>query len=349
MAAAPQVGCNLKLTQNCRVWLSACGRALPRLCAEPKLGGSLKGRPYLGLLLLAASVAHADTYFVTVAGIGGEAEYEQRFSGWAKDMDKIVRAQPGAKVETLTDKDATKANLESKLRSIAQQAKADDSVVLMLIGHGTFDDRDYKFALPGPDISATELGQLLDRIQAKVLVVNTTSSSGGSIPILQKPKRVVITSTKGGTEKNVTVFARYWIEALRDPAADADKNGIVTALEAFKYAESKTAKYFETQNWLATEHCLLEDAGKGEGVKDPGPDNGEGQIAGRFAVLHVGAAATATVNDPKKLELLKKKEELETQIDDLKYHKAAMDTGRYRQELQKLLIELAQTQEELDK
>ncbi len=298
--------------------------------------------------LLLGAMAQASTYFVTVAGIGGEAEYEQRFSGWAKDVDKIVRSEPGAKVETLMDKDATKANLEAKLRSIAQQAKPDDSVVVMLIGHGTFDDREYKLALPGPDITATELAQLLDRIQAKVLVVNTTSSSGGSIPILQKPKRVVITSTKTGTEKNVTVFARYWIEALRDPAADADKNGIVTALEAFKYAEAKTAKYFETQNWLATEHCLLEDAGKGEGVKDPSPENGEGAVAGRFALLHLGATAAA-VKDPAKLELLKKKEELETQIDDLKYHKAAMDTGQYRQQLQRLLIELAQTQEELDK
>jgi len=300
------------------------------------------------LLLFTALAARADTYFLTVAGLGGEAEYEQRFSGWAKDMDKIARAEPGAKVDTLTGKDATKANLEAKLRAIGGQAKADDSVVFMLIGHGTWDDRDYKFALPGPDISATELSQLLDRIQAHVLVVNTTSSSGASIPILEKPRRVVIASNKAGSEKNVTVFARYWIEALRDPAADADKNEIVTALEAFRYAEAKTAKYFEAQNWLATEHCLLEDAGKGEGVKDPGPDNGEGQIAGRFAVLHLGSTAAAA-KDPKKLDLLKHKEELETQIDDLKYHKAAMDTAQYRAQLQKLLLELAQTQEALDK
>jgi hypothetical protein len=304
-----------------------------------------------GIALLfvgAALAAKADTYFLTVAGVGGEQEYEQRFSGWAKDLDKIVRGEPGAKVETLTGKDATKMNVEAKLRTIAAQAKADDSVVVTLIGHGTYDDRDYKFALPGPDISGAELAQLLDRIQARVLVVNATSSSGGSIPILQKARRVVITATKTGTEKNVTVFARYWIEALRDPAADTDKNGVITALEAFKYAQSKTDKYFETQNWLATEHCLLEDSGRGDGVKDPGPENGEGQTAGRFALLHLGSVA-AVVNDPKKQELLKKKEELETQIDDLKYHKAAMDTQDYQTQLRKLLLDLAQTQAELDK
>lgn len=318
------------------------------MAAAPKVGCDLKIRHVLACQILLALAARGETYFVTVAGLGAEAEYEQRFSGWAKDLDKVVRGEPGAKVDTFTGKDATKANLEAKLKAIASQAKADDSVVLTLIGHGTYDDRDYKFALPGPDISATELSQLLDRIQAHVLVVNTTSSSGGSIPILQKPKRVVITSTKTGTEKNVTVFARYWIEALRDPAADADKNQVITALEAFKYAEAKTAKYFETQNWLATEHCLIEDAGKGEGVKDPGPENGEGQVAGRFALLHLGSVAAAA-KDPKKQELLKKKEELETQIDELKYHKAAMDSAQYQTQLRKLVLELAQTQEELDK
>jgi len=338
MALEAKMGRNLRLASFVR---GGAGFSLQRGLQSPLLASFF-------LALAAAVSARADTYFLTVAGLGAEAEYEQRFSGWAKDLDKIVRGEPGAKVDTLTGTDATKANLETKLRAIAGQAKADDTVILTLIGHGTYDDRDYKFALPGPDISASEMAQLLDRIQAKVLVVNTTSSSGGSLPILQKPKRVVITATKTGTEKNVTVFARYWIEALRDPAADADKNGIISALEAFKYAEAKTAKYFEAQNWLATEHCLLEDAGKGDGVKDPGPENGEGQIAGRFALLHLGAVA-GVVSDPKKQDLLKKKEELETQIDELKYHKAAMDTAQYQSQLRKLLLELAQTQEELDK
>jgi len=42
--------------------------------------------------------------------------------------------------------------------------------------------------------------------------VNMTSSSGGSIDALRRPTRVVIAATKTGTEKNATVFARYWAE-----------------------------------------------------------------------------------------------------------------------------------------
>ena len=43
-------------------------------------------------------------------------------------------------------------------------------------------------------------------------------------------------------EKNATVFGRYWVEALRDPAADVDKNETISALEAFQYAEKKTGE-----------------------------------------------------------------------------------------------------------
>ena len=36
--------------------------------------------------------------------------------------------------------------------------------MLLLIGHGSFDESDYKFNVPGPDITATELASLLDKI-----------------------------------------------------------------------------------------------------------------------------------------------------------------------------------------
>ena len=175
-----------------------------------------------------------------------------------------------------------------------------------------------------------------------------TSASGGSIAILEKPGRVIVTATKAGTEKNATVFARYWIEALRDPAADSDKNESISALEAFRYAEQKTAKFYETQKRLATEHPLIEDTGKGEGTKAPSPENGEGLAANRLAVLHLGAVA-AQINDPEKLKLLKRKEEIEQAIDDLKYKKAAMELNEYRKQLSQYLVDLAKVQEALDK
>jgi len=301
------------------------------------------------LILLAASGAlRADTFYVTVAGLGGEQEYEQRFTGWANELDKILKGEPGAKVTTLSGAAATRSAIQAKLAEIAKQAKPEDSLILTLIGHGSFDESDYKFNIPGPDLSATELAALLDKIPAHELIVNMTSCSGGAIPFVQKPNRVLITATKSGTEKNATVFARYWIEALRDPAADSDKNDIITALEAFRYAEEKTGKFFETEGRLATEHALLEDTGKGDGVKTPGPDNGEGLVASRFAMLHIGTAQ-AQAKDPEKQKLLKQKEAIEQSIDELKYKKASIPVEEYRRMLTKFLVDLAKTQEALDK
>jgi hypothetical protein len=305
-------------------------------------------RKILALLAFATVAAHAENYYLIVAGLGGEAEYEQRFTGWASDLNKLFTAEPASKVKTLSGNDATKANIEAQMKTIAQESKPDDEFILLLIGHGSYDEQDYKFNIPGPDISAKELAVLLDKIQARQAIIDMTSSSGGAIPILQKPKRVLVTATKSGTEKNATIFGRYFIEALRDKEADTDKNEVLTVSEAFHYAEDKTAKFFETQKRLATEHAMLEDTGKGEGVKAPSAENGEGLTAGRFPLLHLGSVA-AMVNDPEKQKLLKHKEELEASIDELKYEKASMALPEYRQKMQQYLLDLAKTQEALDK
>jgi hypothetical protein len=285
---------------------------------------------------------------VTIAGIGGEPEYEQRFSGWAKDIDKAVKAAPDSKADTLYGPEATREAIRGVFARIGKEAKPADALVVMLIGHGTFDGSDYKINLPGPDLSAIELASLLDRMPpTRQLVVNMTSASGGGVDALKKEGRVVISATKTGTEKNATVFARYWAEALHDPAADADKNETVSALEAFKYADMKTALFYTLQKRIATEHPMLEDTGKGEAVRAPSTENGEGMLASAFPLLRLGSNATAA-RDPAKLKLLTQKEELEQQIDRLKYQKAAMPIEDYRKQLNALLLQLAKTQEELD-
>jgi hypothetical protein len=299
------------------------------------------------ILLLTAISLPAATYYLTVTGLGGEPDYEQHFAMWAKDIEKTLKTAPDSKVETLVN--ATREQVRGALDRIAKEAKPQDVLVVMLIGHGSFDGYEYKINLPGPDLTGSELATLLDRIPAtRQLVVDMTSSSGGAIEFLRKANRVVITATKNGTEKNATIFARYWVEALGDPAADSDKNDVVSALEAFRFADKKTVTFYEQQNRLATEHAVLEDTGKGDGVRAPSPENGEGMLAAQFPLLRIGAAATAA-KDPAKVPLLAKKEELEQQIDKLKYEKAAIPPDEYKKRLGALLLQLAQTQEALDK
>jgi hypothetical protein len=300
------------------------------------------------LLLLGALSAPATTFYITLSGLGGEADYVQRFKMWADDIDGSLK-KAGGDTSVITLENPTRDQIRTSFADITKKSKADDAVVLMLIGHGGYDGTEYKFEIQGPDLSATELAALMDRIPAtRQLIVNMTSSSGGSIEALRKPNRIVITATKTGTEKNATVFARYWAEALREPAADADKNDAVSALEAFTYAQKKTAEAFETQKRLATEHPVLEDTGKGQGEKTPDPANGTGRLAQAFTVVRLGANAAAA-RDPEKRALLTKKEELEQAIEKLKYDKAAMPADAYKKQLTALLLELARTQEAIEK
>jgi len=55
------------------------------------------------------------------------------------------------------------------------------------------------------------------------------------------------------------------------------------------------------------------------------------------------------VKDPAKQGLLAQKEQLENQIDALKFQKELLDPKQYKAQLTALLLQLAQLQEALDK
>ncbi len=303
----------------------------------------------LMLLLAVQACAQADAFFVTIAGLGGEPDYQTRFDGEAADLDKVFKASgTGVHVYTLSGKDATKAKLLSTLQQVAGAAKVQDDFVLVMIGHGAYDGVEYKFDVVGPDITAEQIAEACNKIASRrQLIVNTTSASGGSVTALQKPGRAVIAATKSGTEKNATVFARYFVEALQDPSADLDKNDAVSAMEAFQYADRKTAAFYADQKRLATEHPQFEDLGKGEPVRTASTENGEGRMLGGFTLVRLGASKTAAL-DPAKQGLLAKKEDLLRQIDILEYQKAAIQPAEYKSQLAGLLVQLAKVQAELD-
>lgn len=304
-------------------------------------------RSWMAALMTSWGCATGATFYVTVAGLGGEPDYDARFQQQAAEIQKLASGG-SSQVETLTGPKATKAALQAALAKVASSAKPEDDFILTLIGHGTYDGLVYKFNLVGPDVTADELRAWLDRIPARQLVVNSSSSSGASVPVLKRENRIVIAATRSGNERIATLFPRYWVEAMRDASADTDKNDAVSALEAFRFADQKTSRFYETQKRVATEHAVLEDTGKRDAVRAPAPDNGQGLLAARFPVVRMGAAQ-AVMRDPGKQQLLSKREDIEQKIDQLKYQKAAMPLNEYKQKLQSLLLELAEVQEQIDK
>lgn len=297
------------------------------------------------ICLFAAALTSAATRHVIVGGLGGQPEYETRFTTLVADMQKLAGGE-GVHVQALSGAGATKGAIKAALDQAAKAVQPGDAFVLTLIGHGTFDG-EYKFNIPGPDVTGMELAMWLEPVRCPQLVVLATSASGGAVEALRRENRVVIAATRSGTERNAVVFPRYWVEAFRDANADTDKNGVVSALEAFRYADKRTSDFYETQKRLATEHPVLEDTGVKDAVRAPSPENGQGLLAARFSVVRFGRIQEA-MRDPAKQKLLERKEQIEQAIDKLKYEKAAIPAADYRKQLSALLVELARIQEELE-
>ena len=77
-------------------------------------------------------------------------------------MGRRYRFQPeegGRRFQRYHPEAPTRDQIRTRLNALAKETKPTDALVLMLIGHGTYDGVDYKFNIPGPDLSGTELAR----------------------------------------------------------------------------------------------------------------------------------------------------------------------------------------------
>ncbi len=283
--------------------------------------------------LVFAGSAAAKSHFVIVGGLGGELRYAKQWSKYVDGLSETCRktARDDSLVHVLKGKAATKEAIEDVFAELQREAAAGDIVSVFLIGHGSHDGQQYRFNVPGRDVTAGGMKTLLDSLPAKdQLIVITTSASGASMEQLKAERRIVITATKSAGERTVTVFAEHWVEALRDPEADTNKDEVITALEAFTYADKKVQDFYKEEKRLATEHARL-----------------EGELAANFTLTRLGSALDA-VSDPKLRPLFERRGDIERRIAELKNRKDSMEAAAYISELQTLLIELARTQAEID-
>ena len=144
-------------------------------------------------------------------------------------------------------------------------------------------------------------------------------------------------------------LGQFFIDAFQNNAADSDKNGRVSMMEAFAYASRKVEEYYEREGNLQTEHPVLDDNGDGQAQNKPSPENGEGLLA-RITFLDSGVAADARANlTAEQQKLASEARGLEAQIDALKYAKGEMPESEYEQKLEALLLRLAQINAKLPK
>jgi hypothetical protein len=305
---------------------------------------AIAGLAFASSLLVASRALAADRYAIVITGASGGEAYAAKYDGWRTSLVATLKQRfkyPDDHLFVLAEREgqdvakATRENVRRALGGLRSRLASDDLLFVILIGHGTpAGDDEAKFNLVGPDLSSREWSDLLKPIPGRLIFVDTT---GGSFPFMRglaAPGRVVLTATDSAAQQFETVFPEFFVKAFDDPAADADKNGRVSIWEAFSYASAGVRQWFEQHGQLATERPLLDDNGDGVGreAQNPGPD---GALA-RAIYLAPEAA------EPGDAQLVKRRAELERQLDDLRIRKASSpDPARYDAEIEKTLVEIA--------
>lgn len=298
---------------------------------------------FLASMALASSALAQTTHLVIVVGLAGNPEHGEVFNKWGTTLaqaatEKLAVAKEN--VTLLTDAAATKQGVVKALEQVAAQAREHDTVVIVLIGHGTYANKTAKFNLTGPDMTPEDFVPLLAKIKSsRVVFVNTASASGPFVEALSGPGRVIVAATRTGGEVYATLFGGPFVEAFSLEAADEDRDGKVSILEAFEHAKRAVAASYQREGLLPTEHAVLDDNGDKEGSIDPGRQAKDGQSA---SVLAIGSMRRAAVPATEKLRALyAERDALERRIESLKLLKSGTDPEKYAAELEKLVTELA--------
>jgi hypothetical protein len=302
-------------------------------------------------VFLALPAAAGDNYALVVSGASGGDDYAKKYDGWRRSFVSALRDKfvyPADHVIALAEKEepgvalATREQVQRALLDLRARLTRDDLLVVLLIGHGTLTgDADAKFNLVGPDMTASEWADLLKPLSARLVFVDTTSVSFPFMRKLAAPGRVVVTATDSTAQEFETVFAEWFVKALTEMAADADKNGRVSMLEAFTYASAAVRRWYDEHNQLPTERPLIDDDGDGVG-REAQSQGADGSLA-RGTYLQ---SAGEPVDAPRRA-LAARQAALEAQVDALKARRSSMAPDAYQAELERLLLELARISAEL--
>jgi hypothetical protein len=289
---------------------------------------------WLAFAAVASVAAQGATQVLVVGGLGGEPEFEERFVDWSQRVAQASATATGdpARVHRLSGNEARSEAIEQRLKQVAEQLKGGDQFVLVLLGHGSFDGNEYRLNIPGPDLTGSQILASLNRIPESVsqLLVVTTSTSGAVADRWAKPNRVVITATRSGGERNATRFGGFWAEALTSDEADRDKDGVLTAQEAYDFTVRRVGDAFKTDAAVATEHAKLVGA-------DPS----------RFVVARLGPEALFA-SDAQLIALREQQGGIERRLAEVRALKAGLSQDQYFDRLEPVLVDLARLGERVD-
>jgi len=179
---------------------------LPFVPGDSRGGNGLLRRRWgcdMRTLLLCAVAAvslRADSYFRPWRVWAAKNQYEQRLPAEASDLNKLsIKAEPGPRWTHFPGKDATKANIRSKLRAPRTARRRKPRSSCCCSAHGTsMSGLQVQHSGVRPDITATELAEVADKIPERQVVLQRNQLQRRIIEHAKKPSACVITATQGG-------------------------------------------------------------------------------------------------------------------------------------------------------
>lgn len=312
---------------------------------------------WIVLLSMVFAIAEAERpTVVVVVGAEGTPEYGKLFDRWAQRWVEAATGG-GAKVVTVgrggSDGQGESEPDKQRLRdALERETKAGKQPLwVVLIGHGTYDGKEGKFNLRGPDVSDAELGEWLKPCPRPLAVVNCSSASGPFLNRLSGEDRVIVTATRSGSEVNFARFGDHLSSAIADAGADLDKDGQTSLLEAFLAASHRVEEFYKQEGRLATEHALLDDNGDGRGTPADWFQGTRAIRAAKDGALIDGAAAhrwhlqLSEAEQAMGADARARRDAIEAEIESLRSKRAAMAEADYYAQLEKLMVRLARVYE----
>jgi hypothetical protein len=288
----------------------------------------------MALGALATPAAAQRSHVLIVAGLSGDPVFKKQFTTavatlrviattrWGVSDSNLVMLTEDSLPSAVSSARSTKENVAGALLRMSRRVQPGDVVLVMLLGHGSGEGPGSKVNLPGPDATAAEYASWLAPFTSQqVVFVNTATGSGDFVPVLAAPGRVVLSATKTALEKNESEFLVHFTRALGSDEADADKDGRLSVLEAFRYARTEVAKSYERTNRMLTEHAVVSDS---------------------IVAARITFGSRTSSADPRIATLIAERQALESQVAALRARKGSMDAAAYDTELERLLLAIAE-------
>jgi hypothetical protein len=235
----------------------------------------------LGLALHAAEVVRPRVWIF--AGLTGDAERAERYLTTVTRLRDALQQQFGlaqSDIRILFDRGVRpfpacdEAALLRELDAMVAASASGRPLWLLFVGHGASGKDEVRFHLPGPDVTARQVGEGLARAGsgAPVVILLTQAASGAFLGPLAGPNRVLVAAAASGMEDNETEFPHVLADVWTRPReADADGDGVVSVAEMVAAVSTRVDAWYRERGLVNTERAVID--GNGDGRVDPAPDS----------------------------------------------------------------------------